>query len=48
MNAEGRGLPKNDAEQSGAKRLDLGGMRWFGGGLFYLIWALIGANRVGW
>ena len=48
MNAEARGLPKNDAEQSDAKRLDLVGTRRFGGGLFYLIWALIGANRVGW
>jgi EmrB/QacA subfamily drug resistance transporter len=31
-----------------AQRLDFVGMLSFGGGLFCLIWALIGANRVGW
>ena len=31
-----------------AQRLDIAGMLSFGGGLFCLIWALIGANRVGW
>ena len=31
-----------------AQRLDVVGMLSFGGGLFCLIWALIGANRVGW
>ena len=31
-----------------AQRLDVAGMLSFGGGLFCLIWALIGANRVGW
>ena len=30
------------------QRLDVVGMLSFGGGLFCLIWALIGANRVGW
>src|ERR1700722_12098313 len=31
-----------------AQRLDVAGMLSFRGGLFFLIWALIGANRVGW
>ena len=31
-----------------AQRLDVVGMLSFGGGLFFLVWALIGANRVGW
>jgi MFS family permease len=31
-----------------AQKLDVVGMLSFGGGLFCLIWALIGANRVGW
>jgi EmrB/QacA subfamily drug resistance transporter len=31
-----------------AQRLDIAGMLSFGAGLFCLIWALIGANRVGW
>jgi EmrB/QacA subfamily drug resistance transporter len=31
-----------------AQRLDVVGMLSFGGGLFCLVWALIGANRVGW
>src|ERR1700722_4418316 len=31
-----------------AQRLDIVGMLSFGGGLFCLIWTLIGANRVGW
>lgn len=31
-----------------AQRLDIAGMLSFGGGLFCLIWALIGANRIGW
>jgi EmrB/QacA subfamily drug resistance transporter len=31
-----------------AQRLDIAGMLLFGGGLFCLIWALIGANRIGW
>jgi len=31
-----------------AQRLDVAGMLSFGGGLFFLIWALIGANRLGW
>ena len=31
-----------------AQRLDVVGMLSFGAGLFCLIWALIGANRVGW
>jgi EmrB/QacA subfamily drug resistance transporter len=31
-----------------AQRLDVVGMLSFGVGLFFLIWALIGANRVGW
>jgi MFS family permease len=31
-----------------AQRLDIAGMLTFGFGLFCLIWALIGANRIGW
>ncbi len=31
-----------------AQRLDIVGMLSFGGGLFCLVWGLIGANRVGW
>ena len=37
-----------DFHDPDAQRLDIAGMLFFGGGLFCLIWALIGANRIGW
>src|ERR1700677_3812615 len=37
-----------EARDPDAQRLDVVGMLSVGGGLFCLIWALIGANRVGW
>jgi EmrB/QacA subfamily drug resistance transporter len=37
-----------ESRDPNAQRLDFVGMLSFGGGLFCLIWALIGANRVGW